>query len=375
MAKYNYQKIGLIAQQILVKKCNVNFPIDILNVIKQFPNVEIMTYLEFDSEESNPGFKARSISSDAFTINVGDDKYIIVYNDDTSENLVQRIRFSLAHEIGHINLHHFEYGETILARGRFGISDKQYNFFEKEADIFANQLLAPPYLILDKWETEDVVEFFDISSSSAQITYSIKKQYPWLSPYDIFKNAFSRSTYIPRKSYIDALARNNDDFEGFQKYFLQKNFHFCKNCRSLEINFKNKLKFCSICGSNNLKIVSSSRYFQFHELEEQLVEFFAKDTEKEMKYNILKVDEEGRLNEPCPRCGNENPTNNYCSVCGVDIINKCSSDGDFNICESGPLKGHERYCPLCGCSSTFLNNGLLKSWDSNIKTTSSQYHF
>lgn len=370
MGKYNYTKIDSAAQSILVQNCNVSFPINILSLIDQFSNIELMTYKEFDNDEMNPGFKAGTISSDAFTMQVGENEYIVVYNDDTSDNLVQRIRFSLAHELGHISLDHFKNGETILARNRFGISDNRYKYLEKEADIFANQLLAPSYLIPSDWKPRFVASVFDISSSSAEITCSVRRQYPWLTPRYSFVKAFNNAGYNIRKFYLNKQPRNDAKYSNFQKFFLKTIYHYCNNCKSLEANIEKELNFCSICGSNDLIIVKNNNYFQFHETEEQEVKFFPRGDSNEMEYNILKLDEEGRLAEPCPKCGNENPSLNFCSVCGSDIINKCTGqrkrESGFIVssepCKS-PLKGHERYCPECGSRSTFLDNGFLESWD------------
>jgi Predicted Zn peptidase len=370
MGNYDYRKIDFATQKILVQNCNVTFPINILNLIKQFPNIELMTYQEFDNEEMNSGFLARTISSDAFTMQVGTNEYIIVYNDDTFENLSQRIRFSLAHELGHIHLDHFQFGESILARGHFGINDKQYSYFEKEADLFANKLLAPSYLVPNEWEPKLVANVFDISSSSAKITCDIRRRFPWVIPQKGFIDEFKKAGYFVRKSYLDNKSRNEEFYNGFQKIFLGTIFHFCSNCKSLELNINEELKYCSICGSSDLKKVRSNRYFQFHETDEQEVKFFPRGDNNEMNYRILKLDSEGRLAQPCPKCENEHPIGNFCSVCGSEIINKCTGQRER---ESGfvttsdpcttPLKGHERYCPECGSHSTFLNNGLLPAWD------------
>jgi hypothetical protein len=362
MANYNYRKIDFETQKILVQNCNVTFPINILNLIEQFPNIELLTYQEFDNDEMNSGFLAHTISSDAFTMQVGVNQYIIVYNDDTSENIPQRIRFSLAHELGHIHLDHFEFGEALLAR-------------EKEADLFANKLLSPSYLVPNEWEPNFIADVFDISSSSAKITCDVKNRFPWVIPQESFINDFKKAVYAIRKSYLDNMSRNEEDYNGFQKIFLGTIFHFCNNCRSLEININKELNYCSICGSNDLKKVGSNKYFQFHETDEQKVQFFPRGDNNEMNYAILELDNEGRLAQPCPKCENEHPTGNFCSVCGSEIINKCTGQRER---ESGfittsepcktPLKGHERYCPDCGSNSTFLDNGLLPAWDINIET-------
>lgn len=363
MAKYNYQKIDFAAQQIIVKNCKVTFPVNILNLIEQFKNVELMTFSEFDNDEKNPGFLANTISSDAFTMKVGDNEYIIVYNDNTFLKSVQRIRFSLSHELGHINLDHFEFGETLLAREHFGINSKQYRIFEKEADLFANQLLAPFYIIPDNWEKNHVADVFDISSSSASITCDARHSFHWITPKTEFKEAFTKATFSPKNYLFDSQARNESDYNIMQQIAFGTYYHFCPVCKSFEINIKSQLKYCAICGSDNLKIIPRNKYLQFHETDEQKIKFFPRG-ENNMQYLTLKLDNEGRLDQPCPRCGNEKPTHNFCSVCGIDIINRCNNINPFSGCDDAqPLQGHERYCPHCGHASTFLQNGLLPAWD------------
>lgn len=93
-----------------------------------------------------------------------------------------------------------------------------------------------------------------------------------------------------------------------------------------------------------------------------------------MAYSKLKTDAEGRLAEDCPICGNDDVRNNFCSVCGIPVINKCSgmrkvSDEDWGdgYQQDQPcneiLAGADRYCSKCGAESTFYFHQLLKDWN------------
>lgn len=65
--------------------------------------------------------------------------YKIVYNE---KSYLDRIRFTIAHEIGHIVLNHLiEFKQTRLSRG--GLTKQEYWVLEREADIFATNLLMP----------------------------------------------------------------------------------------------------------------------------------------------------------------------------------------------------------------------------------------
>ena len=68
-------------------------------------------------------------------------RFVIVYN----ENIVpeERIRFTLAHELGHIFLgHHAEVNMGILSRA--WVQKSLYDILEDEANCFARNLLCPP---------------------------------------------------------------------------------------------------------------------------------------------------------------------------------------------------------------------------------------
>lgn len=88
-----------------------------------------------------------------------------------------------------------------------------------------------------------------------------------------------------------------------------------------------------------------------------------------MKYPLLETYENGKLKE-CPVCHNEatNIEGDFCQICGTNLVNKCIYDGcsytDF-------LPSNARYCPMCGYTSSFLNNGLLKAWDYKEYTNNS----
>lgn len=76
------------------------------------------------------------------------DKYIIYYNDIDFANVVNsnRYRWNIAHELGHILLdHHKSTDKTRIYR--CSLSDKEYDYFEAEADYFA-QLILVPHVVL-----------------------------------------------------------------------------------------------------------------------------------------------------------------------------------------------------------------------------------
>ncbi len=94
-----------------------------------------------------------------------------------------------------------------------------------------------------------------------------------------------------------------------------------------------------------------------------------------MIYKGIDVDSQGKATK-CPTCNNENIVDgSYCQICGSHIVNKCSGyDRNYNNSYFDPdfingtkgcgtvLSGESRYCPICGCESTFFVQDLLSDW-------------
>ncbi|HIB1875247.1 TPA: ImmA/IrrE family metallo-endopeptidase [Enterococcus faecium] len=370
MSKPDYQAATFQAHRTFYFMTNKEYPVNTLQIVKKLPNTKLATYEEFaNAIHQSVDFVSQEIgkNNDAFTLSRGEE-FIIVYNSDLTTNIVERIRFSIAHELGHIILDHFTSGDLILTRG--GLSEKRYKKLEKEADTFARELLAPTFLMQPgKWSIKQVCDIFDVSKKVAEISLNSKKKYPWIKPIYplnlLFKDQeirFNKRKNILNKRSRDYQSSNNKIF-----YLLsQPTFFYCENCHNIEKQYNGEICYCPICGKKRLEKIKETQYYIFHETKER---FF-------LPYSTLKVDNEGRLIENCPICDNDHVSDNYCSVCGVTIINKCSgmhktSDNWNNGYEEsvpceGTLLGSDRYCPKCGAESTFFYYELLKKW--NIET-------
>jgi Zn-dependent peptidase ImmA (M78 family) len=119
------------------KYWNNSIPVDIERIIEIELKLNIIPipdshYLKIDT----------LITSDWKSIYVDEKEYM-------DERFRKRLRFSLAHEIGHMILHEDIYqGFKINDFSDFysffnNISKEQYGYLEKQADIFANYLLVP----------------------------------------------------------------------------------------------------------------------------------------------------------------------------------------------------------------------------------------
>ncbi|MEZ3454296.1 MAG: ImmA/IrrE family metallo-endopeptidase [Oscillospiraceae bacterium] len=95
---------------------------------------------------------------------VDGNEFSIIVNDNESVN---RIRFTIAHELGHYLLGHLGSDITNLNRGYDSIKPIQ----ETEADIFASRLLAPACVLwgINAQTVEQISEVCGISYAAAKI--------------------------------------------------------------------------------------------------------------------------------------------------------------------------------------------------------------
>lgn len=151
LSSKTYDKIELAVVSLYSKLNIKNIPIDPVKIanqlgyiVKKYSSIKHNVYLKSMTEESD--------GLSYFDPNVG--TYIIYYNDAAMN---KRIRFTIMHEIGHIQLEHKE--ESSLAK--------------KMADYFAAYFLAPSPLIghFKCEEYEDVINTFDISFECAEICF------------------------------------------------------------------------------------------------------------------------------------------------------------------------------------------------------------
>ncbi len=91
------------------------------------------------------------------------DKWYIIYSNEQS---LERIRFTIAHELGHIFL-----GHKIIAGYHARTFDVSKPRAEQEADMFASRLLAPACVLwgLNLRTPNEIADFCKISLSAAYI--------------------------------------------------------------------------------------------------------------------------------------------------------------------------------------------------------------
>jgi YgiT-type zinc finger domain-containing protein len=320
----NYKLVNGLVYYVHKYLCNHELPID-LSFMDNFKNLKIETYSWFA--------KLNKISiSDVIEITNSDSgccwyltskkQYIILYND-LIDNPCHN-RWTLAHELGHYLLKHNEVSDKSIL-GRNSLTEKEYKIYEKEANAFARELLAPLNVICTILNNISILDIMNLCNLSYEASNHI---------FNYIINGMQMGIYYDCKS------RTTKIFEKFINN--QKYSNFCNNCNHSFSSLN--AKFCPICGSNNL---------------------IKGDVKEKVKYKSDYTLDENSRAITCPVCHNEEITDGeYCKICGTYLINKCTNviedawgnqiDGCGKLAES-----NARYCIYCGSETTFYKNNLL----------------
>jgi len=141
-------------------------PVNIEIIIEEKISIEIIPVPGLKQQCNTDAF----ISSDWKSVYVDNEKYM----DDSYYN---RLRFSIAHEIGHLVLHKGLYEELkIGSLGDFrdfqtDVSGSQYSYIETQANKFANYFLIPRKILI-KERTLIIKEYKEIAGLEAKLINS-----------------------------------------------------------------------------------------------------------------------------------------------------------------------------------------------------------
>lgn len=303
-----------------LQRIDASLPVKIKKLCCSYPNIRLVSYSEHMnryhlSYEEMKNFCGTADSCADYHVNFN--QYIIFYNDIDIPRIVNsnRYRWNIAHELGHVLLSHHKISENTRIY-RSSLSKAEYDYFEAEADYFA-QLILVPHAALSGFKIDN----------PRNIYYMCKISEP-----------ASKRRYIEYQKWKAHMSGQDEyDRKIFYYYF---NFIYkrkCKNCGSSTIQRYGK--YCTICGQKTL---------QWGE-------------EKNMKYPLLETHENGKLKE-CASCHNEETAidGDFCQICGNYLINKCSN---YQCTNNDILPSNARYCPICGSFSTFFKNGYLEAWN------------
>ena len=138
----------------------------------------------------------------------------MIYDDRISSE--RRIRWTIAHELGHILLGHFvEFTLTSLLRGvgdreYIGLTDEEYGILEVEAHYFAAAFLSPSTVIrkIDNCKTASgIIEICDISDDAACRRFDELKRLPY--------GSYEIEELLNRNFYDYIRKANNPNFVKF----------------------------------------------------------------------------------------------------------------------------------------------------------------
>jgi Zn-dependent peptidase ImmA (M78 family) len=241
-----------------------------------------------------------------------DGKYKIVYNENAHRD---RIPYTIAHEIGHIVLNHLiDFDQTKLSRG--GLTDEEYSILEREAELFASELLMPTPILkeIGAWKEDEIQCICCVSKSASHY----KER-------DLGRGPI-RSSYILTDK--------------------------------IKSQFALYLYRVTVCMYPQLLLVKSVRSFN------------PRGVALEIKHPYVQIDEYSRFIE-CPRCGNRHFSDKakYCKMCGLHLYNICTfvdEDRDYPSFCGERNSGDARYCEYCGAETTLTHLGLLMTWEEVI---------
>lgn len=336
--KPDYAKAEKAAQELLQLNGVNKLPVKVKKLAKDFSNLKIKKYSWFAKKwglsfedvcnmaDSNEGcciyFKSTG-------------EYLILYNENV--NNIGRIRWTLAHELGHYILKHNELTDKAIL-SRSSLSDEEYEIFESEANCFARELLTPPPVIR-AINIANPMFISNIGKISLEAANNVN---------EFIKIGAQIGIKYPNNNPIIKL------FSNF--IYLVKYAKWCRNCNH---SFsKSNAVYCPVCGESTL--INNSLFYKERSY---------------MQYHGIQLNEIGRAVE-CPKCGNENVKGKYCNICNTYLFNKCSGfiEGDPNFQNRDVLwheydggcgkilEGNARYCHECGSTSTFYEDGLLTYW-------------
>lgn len=149
-----YQNLRDAVWLCLIENDIKTLPIPIIGIAKKY-NIEVLKY-----SQVNKSWLKTSESGTTIFIK---DKIYIIYRD---SELVQRCRFTIAHELGHILL-----GHKLIDGRHFRKFDISKPEIEIEADMFASRLLAPACVLwgLDLHTADEIAKVCNTSKQAAQM--------------------------------------------------------------------------------------------------------------------------------------------------------------------------------------------------------------
>lgn len=182
------------AYEVLADIGAANLPIDPFRISEHYPEIHIVSYTELKKNTAcaDPFDFDRRNAQTAFLETLthrnsrdridgethkyrGEKEYLVVYDDRIGSE--RRIRWTIAHELGHIFLGHFvEFALATFFRGAgdevcLGLTEEDYGVLEVEAHVFASAFLSPSVVIRKINSCKSVVGIMGMCRISEDAAY------------------------------------------------------------------------------------------------------------------------------------------------------------------------------------------------------------
>ena len=363
--KPRFDKARRHAYDLLVRLGVEKFPVDPLCIRDYFPNIRILSYTELQNNtgEADPfDFDKKNARIDAINAFIVDPKkklshvdgitviergtntYLVVYDDRIGNE--QRVRWTIAHELGHIFCGHLlDFEQTAINRG--GLTKEQYGVLEVEANWFVSEFLAPRAVLgvfkFDK--PNEIALLCDISKEASEKRFrQLKRPTYNLQPDDVFRNFFA---HLASGEYHKVIFTNLCDF--VYAPFYNELADVCRICRDCgTIITETDDKHCYYCGKDS--VAGARNHTAIVEFSDGVINFnSARISLPQVPFAFEAAggtDTRSRL-AFCPVCKNSEVSNEagFCRICGSSLANIC-----HDCFKELPVEC--RYCPACGYEST-----------------------
>ena len=183
----NYKTARDTAWKTLIECEIVKLPVNLAEVVNHY-GIYLIKYSDSDYTSRH------SLPNDDGYSRLVDNKPVIYYNDNKPTH---RIRFTIAHEIGHILLGHLSQGETLHRN----TEQDTNNIKEQQANVFARDLLMPAVVINQLAKSYiDISDLCNVSELSASIRWQRLQELRLRNKFCL--HPFERQVYNNFSTYI-----------------------------------------------------------------------------------------------------------------------------------------------------------------------------
>ena len=172
--KIRYKYIHHLVNDIYINHKIHSFPININNIICSLKNykIKILSYSTVMKKYKLTEEEVLDMLTSKDGCSVCSKGRHVIYYNDLGRFPHSRIRWTIAHELGHILCGHFENNKTKVSQTEL-LSDEEYKIMEKEADYFAAMLLAHPKILvgIDVKTAYEIEKFCNISKKASKNTF------------------------------------------------------------------------------------------------------------------------------------------------------------------------------------------------------------